>query len=177
MAILAHERTGSPVATRPTHETRPGSKIEMYRRGKGWLPASEDAERVHDRMVEGEIGWFKPIRVRDPVAHRRYWKLMTMCAQHCERIQLPRGGWIEIHSKDDVHTAIKICAGHVDWILDEWGKPVAALPKSTDYESMTADEWAEYWPQVLDVVEERVMRNVRDPDVQFELQRLMGWAR
>jgi len=48
------------------------NKIEMYRRGQGWLPASDDAIKVRDRMEQGEIGWFKPIRVRDLTEHRRY---------------------------------------------------------------------------------------------------------
>lgn len=152
-------------------------KIELYRRGQGWLPASDDAVKVRDRMAQGEIAWVKPLRIRDPIAHRRYWKLMTMCADNCERIELPYGGSMEIHSKDDVHTAIKICTGHVTWLLDSFGKPTFAVPKSTDYESMTADEWAEYWPRVLDVVQERVMPGIQLPDIEYEMQRCMGWAR
>lgn len=153
------------------------NKIEMYRRGQGWLPASDDALKVRDRMEQGEIGWFKPIRVRDLTAHRRYWKLLTMCAENCERIELPYGGFMQIHSKDDVHTAIKICTGHVTWLLDAFGKPAFAYPKSTDFENMTADEWAEYWPKVLDVVQERVMPGIQIPEVEYELQKCMGWAR
>jgi len=153
------------------------NKIEMYRRGQGWLPASDDAIKVRDRMEQGEIGWFKPIRVRDLTEHRRYWKLLTMCADNCERIELPYGGFMEIRSKDDVHTAIKICTGHVTWILDAFGKPVFAYPKSTDFESMTADEWAEYWAKVLDVVQERVMPGIQIPEIEYEIQRCMGWGR
>lgn len=152
-------------------------KIELYRRGAGWLPASEDAQKVLGRMAQGEIAWMKPLRIRDPVAHRRYWKLMSMCAENCDRIELPYGGSMEIHSKDDVHTAIKICTGHVTWVLDAFGKPTFALPKSTDYESMTGDEWAEYWPRVLDVVQERVLPGIQLPEIEHEMQRCMGWAR
>lgn len=153
------------------------NKIELYKKGEGFLPASDEAIAVHKRMDPGEIGWFKPIRVRDIVAHRRYWKLLTMCAENCERIALPYGGFMEIHSKDDVHTAIKICTGHVTWLLDAFGKPAFAYPKSTDFESMTADEWAEWWPRVLDVVQERILPGIQLAEVEYELQKCMGWAR
>lgn len=153
------------------------NKIELYKMGRGFVPASDDAIKVHSRMSPGEVQWFKPIRVRDIVAHRRYWKLLTMCAENCERIELPYGGFMEIHSKDDVHTAIKICTGHVTWLLDAFGKPAFAYPKSTDFESMTADEWAEWWPQVLDVVQERIMPGIQLAEVEYELQKCMGWAR
>lgn len=151
-------------------------KIELFRRGKGWLPASEDAEKVLNRMTQGELGWFKPLRIRDPVAHRRYWKLMTMCAENCERIELPYGGFMLINNKDDVHLAIKLCTGHCINIFDASGKLVFQVPKPTDYENMTGDEWAEYWPRVLDVVQQRVLPGVEIPEVEFELMKCMGYA-
>lgn len=151
-------------------------KIELFRRGKGWLPASEPAQRVLGRMTEGEIGWFKTLRVRSLVDHRRYWGLMRLCAHHCERIELPYGGAMEIHNEDDVHTAIKICVGHVTWVLDAFGKPTFAIPKSTDYESMDADDWAEYWPGVVQTIMERVMPGVSMPEVELELLKCMRLA-
>lgn len=152
-------------------------KIEIFKRGQGFLPASEDAEKVHQRMTQGEIAWVKVLRIRDPVSHRRYWQLMTMCAENCERIELPYGGVMLIHNKDDVHTAIKLCTGLVDTIFDAFGKPAFQIPKSTDYENMTADEWAEYFPRVLDVVAQRVLPGVSTPAVEAEIQKCMGWSR
>ncbi|MDB5564631.1 MAG: integrase family protein [Tardiphaga sp.] len=37
-------------------------------------------------MTIGEFIVCKVMGIRDPVAHRRYWKLMTVCAANCERI-------------------------------------------------------------------------------------------
>lgn len=151
-------------------------KIEIYKRGLGFLPASDDAQRVHSRMSQGEIAWVKVLRVREPKSHRRYWALMTLCAGNCERIELPYGGYMEIHSREDVHKAIKLCAGHCDYIFDMDGKPVYAIPKSTDYESMTRDEWIEYWPAVIGVIQERIMPGVSMPEVELEIQKCMGLA-
>lgn len=152
-------------------------KIEIFKHGKGFLPASDDAQRVYARMSPGEIVWVNVLRIRDPVAHRRYWQLMTMCADNCEQIELPYGGVMKIHSKDDVHTAIKLCTGLVDTIFDSFGKPAFQIPKSTNYENMTADEWSEYWPRVLDVVQTQVLPGVSLPAMQLELQKCMGMAR
>lgn len=151
-------------------------KIEIFKRGQGFMPASDDAQRVHSRMSQGEIAWVKVLRIRDPVSHRRYWGLMELCAKNCERIALPYGGFMNIHHKNHVHTAIKLCAGHCDYIFDANGKPAFAIPKSTDYESMTEDEWAEYWPQVIAVVQERIMPGVSMPEVELEILKCMRLA-
>lgn len=152
-------------------------KIEIFKHGKGFLPASEDAQRVHSRMVPGEIAWVKMLRIRDPVSHRRYWALMGLCADNCEQIELPYGGVMRIHNKDDVHTAIKLCTGLVDTIFDAFGKPAFQIPKSTSYEDMTADDWAEYWPKVLQVIQDSILPGVSIPEVETEIQKCMGWAR
>lgn len=152
-------------------------KVELFKAGRGFMPASDEAESVHKRMSPGELCWFKVLRIRDPVAHRRYWQLMTLCAQNCEQIEFPYGGVMKIHNKDDVHTAIKICTGLVDTILDSFGKPAFLIPKSTAYEEMTGDEWSEWWPRVLDVVAERILPGVSLPSVNHEIQKCMGWAR
>lgn len=152
-------------------------KIEIYKRGQGFLPASEEAERVHSRMTQGEIAWVKVLRIRDPVSHRRYWQLMTMCADNCERIEMPYGGVMTINNKNDVHTAIKLCTGLVDTIFDSFGKPAFQIPKSTDYEAMTADDWSEYWPKVLQVIQDTILPGVSIPAMEIEIQKCMGWAR
>lgn len=151
-------------------------KIQLYKRGKGFLPASQEAEQVHARMEQGEIAWFKPIRVRDPVEHRRYWALMTLCAENCERITLPYGGVMVVHSKDDVHTAIKLLTGHVDTIFDALGKPAFQIPKSTSYEDMTADEWNEFWPKVVDAVTQHILPGVEWAEMELEIMKCMRIA-
>lgn len=152
-------------------------KVELYRRGQGFLPASEEAEGVRNRMSQGEIVWVNVLRVRDPVSHRKYWFLMGMCADNCEQIELPYGGVMIINNKNDVHTAIKLCTGLVDTIFDAFGKPAFQIPKSTNYEAMTADEWEAYLPRVYDVVHERILPGVSIPDVQIEMQKCIGLAR
>jgi len=150
--------------------------IELFRRGQGFLPASDDAIKVRDRLQQGEIAWFKPLRVRCPKDLRRYWALMTMCADNCERIEMPHGGVMLIQSKEDVSDAVKICSGHCTTIFDMDGKPVYQIPKSISFENMEQNEWDQFWPKVVDVVMERVMPGISLPDIELELLKCMRLA-
>jgi hypothetical protein len=127
-------------------------------------------------MEIGEAALFRPMRVRDLKAHRRYWKLMEMCANNCERIEIRPNVWMQVNSKDDVHAAIKLCTGYCDAIFDADQRPVAFLPKSTSFDEMTADEWLAYWPRVLDVVQHQVLPGVQIDSVELEILKCMGMA-
>ena len=152
-------------------------KVASPATGKiGLLPADEGALKIVTGMAEGEALPFRAMRVRDPIEHRRYWALMTLCAENCERIELPQGGTMLVHSKDDVHTAIKLCTGYYDTIFDAHQKPVAFIPKSTSFEEMTGDEWIEYWPRVTEVICDRIMPSVQLIEVEQELMKCMRLA-
>jgi hypothetical protein len=150
--------------------------VEFYKFGRGLMPADDEAEHLHRKMSPGEIQLFKVIKVRDPVAHRRYWKLCTLCAENCERIEIAPNRFMPVHSKDDVHVAIKLCTGHYDTIFDAENRPLARIVKSTAFEEMSGADWDQYWPRVLRVVQEKVMPGVDLDEVRLELERCMGLA-
>lgn len=150
--------------------------IWLAAHGRGFLPADERAEKFRNRFEPGEVLPFRPVRVRDITAHRRYWKLMDLCAQNCERIEIAPGAWMEVKTKEDVHTAIKLCTGHYTEIFDAENTPIARVPKTTNFEEMTAEEWEEYWPRVLDAVQTRIIPGIRLSDVVLQLHKCMGWA-
>lgn len=150
--------------------------LYLMKNEAGFQPADETAARVHRRMGFGEAIAFRPMRVRDIRDHRRYWALMTMCAENCERIELDDGAVMIVRTRDDVHTAMKFCTGHYDTILDASGAPAFRVPKSTNFDEMTADEWNDYWPRVLDVVQEKILPGVTIRDVETEILKCMGMA-
>jgi ferredoxin len=151
-------------------------QIEVYRKGQGWLPASDEAIKVRDRMENGDIAWFKTMKVRCPKDLRRFWQLMTMCRDNCERIEMPHGGVMLVNSKEDVCTVVKICTGHCTTIFDMDGKPVYQIPKSISFENMEQNEWDEFWPRVVDVVMQRIMPGVSLPEIELELLKCMKLA-
>lgn len=148
----------------------------MAKHGRGFLPTEEASEKLHAKLEIGEAVAFKRVQVRDPVSLRRYWKLMEMCAENCERIELPYGGVMLVKSRYDVHTAVKLLTGHCDTIFDAFGKPAFQIPKSTDFDEMTQDQWEEYWPRVNDAIGEHILPGVSLRSVETEIMKCMGWA-
>lgn len=148
----------------------------IAKHGRGFLPADDEALKIHKRMKSGECAAIKVIRVRDIKGHRRYWKLCAILAENCERIEILPDVWMRVMSKEDVHTAIKFCTGLCDTVFDSKGLPAAFIPKSTSFDEMTADEWLEYYPRVLDVVQHKILPGVDIESVQEEIMRLTGMA-
>jgi hypothetical protein len=136
--------------------------------------------RIIRRMEEGECECFKRIAVRDPVAHRRYWGLMTMIAEHVDQIEIDRlrgqPVYMPIFNKDNAHTAMKLCTGHYDTLPVGGTHYAVRVPKPTSFDDMTPDEWEAYWPRVMDVVEHKVFPEVEIPEVQLEMMKCMGIA-
>lgn len=151
--------------------------IELAKKGRGFLPANEAAETFHRKMGDGEIVVFEPVEIRDLVAHRRYFGLMRLIANSCERIELPSGSFMEIRDEQDASTAIKICAGYVEWVLDGDGRPAFGIPKSISFRKMSKSEWIGYWVKVMAVVTERVLPGVPLPTIELEMLKCMGLAR
>lgn len=144
--------------------------------GRGFLPGNEAADKIHRRLEVGEMVGLKEVKVRDAISFRRYWKLMDMCADNCEQIRLPYGGIMLVKSRYDVHIAVKLCTGYCDTIFDAFGKPAFQIPKSTDFDEMTQQEWEEYWPRINDAIAEVILPGVSLRSVETEIMKCMGWA-
>jgi hypothetical protein len=127
-------------------------------------------------MDQGDIVFFKPLRVRCPKDLRRYWALMTKCAESCERIELDYNAVMLVKGKEDVSNAVKLCTGHCTTIFDMNGKPVFQIPKSISFDDMEQTEWEAYWPKVVDVVLERILPGVTSAEIELELLKCMRLA-
>ena len=108
---------------------------------------------------------------RSTAWHRRYWLLMSMLGTHCERVEIAPGVFMEIKSRDDAHTAMKYITGHYDSYALGDGV-ILRLLKSTAFDKMDADEWALYWPKVLDAVHQKFLDGVDITEVEQEIARL-----
>jgi hypothetical protein len=155
-------------------------RIWLARHQDSLIATDEESLRVIRRLGPGECQCFNRVAVRDPVAHRRYWGLMTMIAHHVDRIEIDRirkdPVYIPIFTKDNAHTAMKLCTGHYDTLPVGGTAYAVRVPRSTNFEDMSPDEWAAYWPRVMDVVEHKVFPEVEIPEVQTEMLKCMGWA-
>lgn len=135
------------------------NNVWFARSGHSLIATDDDSQKVIERLGDGECKAFKPIGVRDPIEHRRYWVTMTLVGKHCRRIEIDRLGkqpvYMRIHCKEDAHTAMKLCTGLYDTLPVGGTDYAIRVPKSTDFERMTPEEWAAYWPKVIDVLVEK----------------------
>ena len=109
-------------------------KAELYKSGRGWLPADEEARALHERMGVGEIAVFNLLRPRSVQWHRLYFSLCRTIGQN----QDPQ------RDEDSIDAEIRILAGHYDVLKIKGGVEVL-VPKRIAFDKMDADGWRDYW--------------------------------
>jgi hypothetical protein len=151
------------------------SRIYLARAGDFLASTDEESLKLIRRLGEGEEQGFKPLRIRSLPWHRRYWKLMNDLSQHISEINISLGSepvMMPVASAYDLHTAIKLITGHCITQHIKGTGYVLRIPKPTDFDSMTADEWSEFYPRALDAVHERALPQIEIPEVEAELARM-----
>jgi hypothetical protein len=137
----------------------------------GWIAADGESQRVLNKFplgttIEADV---KTRQSRSGPWHRRYWLLMSRLAENVDRIDIRdlhdtdgEPMMYPVHCAEDVHTALKYITGHCHKHVFETpaGRLTHRVPKPTNFDEMTPDEWAAYWPRVLDAVHQRVLPSV-----------------
>lgn len=154
--------------------------VWFARVGDHLVRTDEDGGKVIDRLGEGECKAFQPIGVRDPVAHRRYWAMMGMVGKYVKRIEIDRIGkqpvYMRIFDKESAHNAMKLCTGLYDTLPVGSTDYAIRVPRSTNFDKMTPEEWIAYWPQVMDVLIDKAAPEIEIPEARDEmLKSLERW--
>lgn len=151
------------------------AEIWFARQGDVLIATDTDSRKVIDRLQPGECQPFKRIGVRDLTMHHRYWALMTVIAKNVRRIEIDRLGgqpvYMPIFNKDNAHTAMKLCTGLYDTLPVGGSDYCVRVPHSTGFNEMTPDEWLLYFPEVLEVVAEKVAPNIEIPEARDDILR------
>lgn len=147
-------------------------KAWLERTPFGCRPADEDSAAVLKRIPLGTTFEADVItrKSRSGAWHRRYWLLMSMLASNLDHVEVEPGLILPIRDSESAHVAIKYATGLYDQYVLEGG--VVRVIKSIAFDRMDADEWAAYWPRVLDAVHEKFLPGVEIPEMQNELARL-----
>lgn len=151
--------------------------LPLYFCRAGDFLASTDGDslKLIRKLGEGEECAFKPLRPRSLKWHKRYWLMLSQIAPHVSEIDISLGStpaMMPIESAEDLHTALKLITGHCTTQHIKGTPYVLRVPKSTDFSSMTADEWQAYYPRVLDAIHQRALPQVEIPEIEQELARL-----
>lgn len=157
-------------------------KVWFARHSDQLIATDDDSRRVIHRLAEGECQCFERIAVRDPVMHRRYWALCSDLPKKVRRIEIDRVDgkpvYMPIRHRKDAHTAFKLCTGLYEVMPVEGTDYAIRVPDSTDFDSMTPDEWLPYWIAVLDVCVEKVAPEIEVPEARNDMLRYVErWVR
>lgn len=107
------------------------------------VAADAQAEDYINRLEPGEAVLCRVVRARNPAFHRKFWAVADFAYQNQEKYP----------SKEALVTAAKLCAGCVNNIVvDDTGR-VGYTLKSLSWADMDEDEFAEWYPKLLDAME------------------------
>ena len=158
-------------------------KIWLTRTLSGWMGSDAETDKVLAKFPMGTTVEFdvKTRQTRSGAWHRRYWLLMSRLAQAgISEVNIRELGddgepiLYPVNCAEDIHTALKFICGlvHKHTVTSGGQTFLYRVPKSTSFDDMTPDEWAAYWPRVLDAVHQRVLPTVGSEFLMEELQRL-----
>lgn len=149
--------------------------LHFARAGDFLVPTDNESRAFVKKLGDGEETPFKPLRIRSLPWHRRYWSMVSQIADNVSEINIslgPAPAMMAIQCAYDLHTAIKLITGHCSTQHIKGTPYVLRIPKPTNFDEMTADEWSEYYPKVITAIHERALPQIKIPEVEQELARM-----
>lgn len=157
-------------------------KIWLTRTLSGCSAADAESGRVLGKFplgttFESEVSTRK---ARSTAWNRRYWLLMSRLAENVTQVNIRELGddgppvMFPVQDSEGVHTALKFICGHCQkYTVESGGEThIVRVPKSISFDQMTPDEWAAYWPRILDGVHQRILPDVDCSLIEDDLARL-----
>lgn len=150
---------------------------KVARNGKSGLIGTDDESRAYlDAMTDGECREYEEIRVRDPLAHRSYWLLLTKLAEHLRHVPIDRLGkhpvLMPVFDKDGLHEAMKLATGYFTTCPVAGTDYAVRIPKSIAFEKMKPEAWDAWFPKALEAAR-LWATEVRDAEAQDEVLRII----
>jgi hypothetical protein len=109
----------------------------------------------------------KITRPRSLKALARYWVLVQMILDNTDQFR----------SKEQLHSYLKIRAGHCTPIVAKSTGEVFLIADSIDFDTLDESEWHEVWKRIVDVVCADILPGIGALELEFEIQKLLGIAR
>lgn len=114
-------------------------RITLARKGRGFLPADQDADELHGKMGDGELVSVRVSRIRSLQWHRMYFGICRTIGQNQDP---PR-------DESSIDKELRIRAGHFDVMHIHGVEGIEVrTPKHINFDSMDADGWAKLWPSL-----------------------------
>lgn len=111
-------------------------KMWLAKKGRGFLPADEEAARVHARFGDGECAEFEVVRPRSLQWHRMYFGICREIGKNQDPVR----------DEASIDHELRVRAGHYDVLWIDGHE--CRVPKRIAFARLTGDEWAELWPSL-----------------------------
>lgn len=112
------------------------ANILLARKGRGFLPADQDADELHRKLGDGELLALKVLKIRNLPWHRMYFAI-------CRDIGVNQDPQRDENSID---YELRIRAGHYDVMFV--GGIEVRTPKRIAFDRLSGDEWEALWPSM-----------------------------
>jgi hypothetical protein len=157
-------------------------RVWFTRTLSGCVAADSESHRVLAKFPPGTTfeGDVKTRQARSVPWNRRYWLLLGRLAEHVSEVNIRELGdsgkplMMPVQDSKSLHIAMKLICGLSQKYTVESAVEtlVVRVPDSIAFDAMEADEWAAYWPRVLDAVHQRVLPGVGNQFIEDDLARL-----
>lgn len=139
----------------------------MFRGPNGYLiPADEYSQRRVDRLKEGQGYKLTAKLVRSLPHLRKLFALLTVINSYSDVYQ----------SKKAALNAVKIAAGHCDWIVSPVSGELTPVPLSISFANMEQGDFNEFWNDALNGVLRLILPAMNRIALEEAIDRVMHFA-
>lgn len=131
----------------------------LVKLGRGFAPYDEEAERECGHYRAGEVVEVNPVKMHDPIQHRKFFKLWDVAYQlWCEQSERKRlrGAEVQRMTKVGFRKSVTIRAGYFNQWFDFDGN-MHIDAQSLRYDAMTDDVFRKCYSDVVNVLMQEVL--------------------
>lgn len=128
-------------------------------------PFDHAAEEALSKIKMGSAVSVEIKRPRNIQMHKLYWALIGIVHENQDRYE----------TTEQLHSAIKIAAGHYDLLTMPSGQEYK-IPKSISFEKMDQTEFSQFYDRVCDLVAKHFLPGVNVQALKAEVQQMIGAA-
>ena len=111
------------------------------------IPADQESLAAVQKWPVGQGVMATVKRVRNIKLHRKFFGLLSVIASYSDVYD----------NTDKALVAVKLAAGHVDWIAHPDGKALVPVPKSISFASLDEDSFSKFYSNAIDAVLKHIL--------------------
>ena len=142
-------------------------KFSMVKDGNRFVSADEMTDDAMKAIKNGAEVIVTVNRPRNPKHHRLFWAMLNKVVE-----QLDENQRLLYPTPESLLAGVKIALGYYDMVRSLDGMPLPVL-KSTNFESMSQDEFRRFFNQAMDLILDRLLP-VDEEDLRREIAAMVS---